>query len=73
MFILDIEPFFHQAVREADTVALMCTIGHQQIKQASRAGQSTTSEFTQRKRPRLRRAPALTPPLVARSGRQGWG
>lgn len=32
MFILDIEPFFHQAVRGPDTVALMRSICHQQIK-----------------------------------------
>ena len=32
MFILDIEPFFHRAVRGPETVALMGSIGHQQIK-----------------------------------------
>jgi hypothetical protein len=32
MFILDIEPFFHRAVRGPETVALMRSIGHQQIK-----------------------------------------
>ena len=46
MFILDIEPFFHQAVRGPDTVAMTRSIGHQQIKQASGEGQSLTSEFT---------------------------
>jgi hypothetical protein len=44
MFILDIEPFFHQAVRGPDTVALMRSIGLQQIKQASGAGHSLTSD-----------------------------
>src|ERR1700733_4338644 len=32
IFILDIEPFFHQVVRGPDTVALMRSIGHQRIK-----------------------------------------
>jgi hypothetical protein len=45
MFILDIEPFFHEAVRGPDGVALMRSIGHQQIKPASGAGQSITSPF----------------------------
>jgi hypothetical protein len=45
MFILDIEPFFHQAVRGPDAVALMRRIGHQQIKAGLRAGQSLTFEF----------------------------
>jgi hypothetical protein len=32
IFILDIEPFFHEVVRGPDTVALMRSIGHRQIK-----------------------------------------
>jgi hypothetical protein len=46
MFILDIERFFHEAVREAEAVALMRSIGHQQFSRASEARQSITSEFT---------------------------
>jgi hypothetical protein len=46
MFILDIEPFFHQTVRAPDAVALMRSFGHRQIKPTSGEGQSI-SEFTQ--------------------------
>ncbi len=45
MFTFGIEPFFHQAVREPDTVAPMRSVGHQQIKQASGAGQSLTARL----------------------------
>jgi hypothetical protein len=68
MFILDIEPFFQEAVRGPDAVALMRSIGHQQIKPASGAGQSITSEFTKTGQSRRGLRPRVRQPHSARFG-----